>query len=257
MFALRSAHAATLAWHLSERMRAERVAIVHAHDPASARLAAFAAVRARVPVVTCSAYEPASADPQHGAGGMLGALALRLTRRVLCTCDAVRRSHAVRSPWAADRFVALPPGLSVAMPRPRAEVRAELGLLDRDRMVLAAGSLTAENAPHVLIEAFQRVSRRMSGARLFVAGSGPRREDLERRIADLGIGGRVRFLGDHADVASLMAAADACVHVPLRAGLPVSLVEALRAGLPAVASRVGGIPEVVADGTTGWLVPPG
>ncbi len=250
----RSVHA----WReLARLMRRERVTVVNAHDPRSARLATLAAWWARVPVIARTEYSVHYPGRTSEFEATFDSLLMRRTTRVLCTCEAVRLSHAVRAPGAADRFATVHAGVAaLAVSRERSAVRAGLGLLESDGMVIAVGSLVPAQAHHMLIEAFHRLSRRSSGVRLFVVGEGPRREALERQALDLGLTERVRFLGARDDVPALMDAADAFALTSVREGLAIPLLEAMRAGCPAVATRIGGTPEVIADGETGWLVPP-
>jgi glycosyltransferase involved in cell wall biosynthesis len=102
------------------------------------------------------------------------------------------------------------------------------------------------------------VSASKSPPLLLVAGDGEHRAALESRAAELGLGERVHFLGrcDAARVRALIAACRALVVPSIYEGMPLVVLEAMEAGVPVVASRVSGIPEVVVDGETGWLVPP-
>ncbi len=238
-------------------MRRERVTVVNAHDDRSARLATLAGVWARVPVIVRTEYAVHYPGRMSEFDAAMDALVLRFTTRVLCVCEAVRLSHAVRMPGAADRFTTVRSGVPTRSgSRGRSVVRAEMGLLESDSMVLTAGRLIAAQSQHVLIEAFGRLARRSSGARLFIEGEGPRREALERQVQDLGLAERVRFLGARDDLPALMEAADVFALTSVREGLSIPLLEAMRAGCPAVATRIGGTPEAIADGETGWLVPP-
>lgn len=90
--------------------------------------------------------------------------------------------------------------------------------------------------------------------RLSLVGDGPLRPDVERLAEDLGIRDRVNFLGNQDDVSTYLAAAQVFVLASRWEGLPISIIEAMRAGLPVVATRVGGIPELVQDGVSGYLV---
>jgi glycosyltransferase involved in cell wall biosynthesis len=160
-------------------------------------------------------------------------------------------------PWARDRFVTIPNGISPPPPgRSRAVVRAELDLLDSDRLILAVGSLTRQKDHAVLIEAFQRVARRASGVHLAIAGEGPLRTALERQVNDAGLTDRVHLLGARSDAVDLIAAADAFALASVREGLSITLLEAMRAGCPVVATRVGGSPEAIEHGASGWIVEP-
>lgn len=92
--------------------------------------------------------------------------------------------------------------------------------------------------------------------RLEIAGSGPERAALEEEIGGLGLADRVRFLGWQADLERVLAGWDVFVQPSLKEGFPLAALEAMASGLPVVATSVGGLPELVENGRTGWLVPP-
>src|SRR6185503_8111171 len=137
----------------------------------------------------------------------------------------------------------------------RESVRAALGLAAGEPVVLTVGSLTSQKAQSVLVDAWAQVARGRPDARLLIAGEGPLRADLERQIAALGLGEAVTLLGARRDAADLMEAADVFVLSSVREGLSITLLEAMRAGRPAVATRIGGNGEAIAEGETGLLVP--
>lgn len=112
-------------------------------------------------------------------------------------------------------------------------------------------------AVDVFLRAAALVAARIPDARFAVAGDGPLRCGLESLAASLGLAGRVAFLGWVEPVEPLLARLDVCVLPSRSEGLPVVLLEAMALGVPVVASAVGGVPEVVEDGVTGALVPPG
>jgi glycosyltransferase involved in cell wall biosynthesis len=127
---------------------------------------------------------------------------------------------------------------------------------------LFVGRLRIRKGVEVLLEAMRVLLAAHPGARLLVAGDGEHRATLERRAAELGLEGEVRFLGrcDAGRVRGLLHGARALVVPSIYEGMPLVVLEAMEAGLPVIASRVSGIPEVVLDGAdlekTGWLVPP-
>jgi glycosyltransferase involved in cell wall biosynthesis len=137
----------------------------------------------------------------------------------------------------------------------RERARAEIGLDAGSRVVGVSARLTEQKGHRFLLEAL--ASPMLADVHLVVMGDGPLREELSAMARGLGIASRVTFLGVRRDVGDLMAALDVFVMPSLWEGLPLALVLAMGAGLPVVATTVAGIPEVVTDGETGWLVPPG
>jgi len=124
--------------------------------------------------------------------------------------------------------------------------------------LLAVGRLRIRKGLDVLLAAMPELLLRHPGARLVVAGDGEHRAALESAAAALGLGDAVAFLGrvDGGRVRALLPGAAALVVPSLYEGMPLVVLEAMAAAVPVVASRVSGIPEVVVDGETGWLVPP-
>jgi glycosyltransferase involved in cell wall biosynthesis len=193
-----------------------------------------------------------------------GGLAVSLLRRARDV--ALGRAAHVFAPSAYLRDLALGWGLppervsvlpnaapAVAELRPRSELRNELGF---DGPTLGfAGRLTTAKALDVAFQALARVP----DVSLAVAGDGPDRAALERRAHGLGLNGRVAFLGaqPRERVLELFRAADASLLSSSWENFPHTVVEALAAGTPVIATAVGGIPEVVRDGENGLLVPAG
>jgi glycosyltransferase involved in cell wall biosynthesis len=244
---------------LAAWMRDQRVDVVNGHNPTGSLYGTLAGRLAGVSAVFRT--EHSIHYPGRHSGLYARVLEPALTGasdRVVCVCEAVRQSHAPRFPWAARRFVTVVNGVPDAAPgRPRDAVRRELELEPGDRVALTIGSLTPQKAQHVMLDAFADVARRVPEARLVIVGDGPLRATLERRAAELALGWAVRFLGARHDVADLLSAADVFALSSVREGLPVTLLECMRAGRPAVVSRVGGNAEAVADGETGRVVPVG
>jgi glycosyltransferase involved in cell wall biosynthesis len=124
------------------------------------------------------------------------------------------------------------------------------------RRLISVGRLEEQKGHDVLIEAFAAVLRTHPDLQLTICGDGPARNGLIRAATRLGIADRVEFAGWRHDVATLLAEADLLVHPARWEGFGLVLLEAMRAALPIVATRVGAIPEVISDGVTGILVAP-
>jgi glycosyltransferase involved in cell wall biosynthesis len=139
----------------------------------------------------------------------------------------------------------------------RAESRRYLGI-EPDRFAVGwIGRMTAVKRTDDVLVAFKRLRDEGVDAVLCMVGDGPDRQDLERRAHELGIVRDTLFLGYQEDVAPFYAAFDALVLPSSNEGTPVSAIEALAAGRPVVATRVGGVPDVVQEGDDGFLVEPG
>lgn len=217
-------------------------------------------------VVAEASFAPKQADGPWRHGHAASAAALRQAAAVL---TVTAKDAPCVLPLLDDRrrLVPLPPFLdatpyAAAAAAGRAEHRAALaarhGLPPDSPWLLAVGMMRAGDKARsyaLLARALERLAGR--GWVLLVAGDGPARAEVERGFA--GLGRRVRFLGAQpADaLPALYAAADLLVWPAVNEAYGMALLEAQAAGLPVVAGRIGGVPDVVADGGTGLLVPPG
>ncbi|MFH0945342.1 MAG: glycosyltransferase family 4 protein [Planctomycetota bacterium] len=139
----------------------------------------------------------------------------------------------------------------------RRALRDELGLAEQDPLIVQVGELHRKKAPVAFVETAALMLKERSGLTFALVGKGKLQEDCERRIAELGVGERVRMLGFRTDIPSVYAAADIAVNSSTGyEGLTGALREALAMAKPVAATRVDGNPEVVRDGETGLLVAP-
>jgi len=138
----------------------------------------------------------------------------------------------------------------------RSQTRASLGLADEDFAWLTIGRLTEQKDYPNLFGAFARVAAEATSARLLVLGRGPLDPELRMLVRRSGIDEHVTFLGYRSDVPSLIASADAFVLASRYEGLPNVVMEAFAGGIPVVGTSVGGMSELVYDGTNGYLVAP-
>lgn len=176
---------------------------------------------------------------------------------LICVSEATARSF-VAVGVDASRVHAIRNGIDPRTPsRTRAATRDDLGLPTDAPVLLAVARLTEQKGHDALLAALPHVLARQPSLVCLVAGDGPLRDVLERQASDAGFGSAIRFLGERGDIPDLMAAADCLVLPSLFEGLPLSVLEAMAAGLPVVATRIGGTDEAVEDGRTGWLCEPG
>lgn len=127
----------------------------------------------------------------------------------------------------------------------------------RPGRIVFVGRLRSPKRVDLALEALRRLRAAVPEATLDVAGDGPLRSELEELATRLGVADRVRFLGSRTDLPGLLLDAHCLVLASDYEGCPLSVLEAMAAGVPVVATSVGGIPELVVDGETGVLTPPG
>ena len=229
-------------------MRRARPDVVHANSSKAGVLGRAAAALARVPVRIFTVHGWAF-SAHSGVASWLYRWADRLmaplTTVTICVAQRERAAGLAARTCRPDGTVVIPNAVDVAA-APRAAVAGE------PPRVIAVGRLAAPKDPLTLLRALARVRH---PARVTLVGDGPEREAVEAEAHSLGLD--VELAGSRCDVAELLARADVFVLSSRSEGAPISILEAMAAGLPVVASDVGGVPELVVDGVTGLLVPPG
>jgi glycosyltransferase involved in cell wall biosynthesis len=156
---------------------------------------------------------------------------------------------------ARDRITVIPNGVDMARFGHGTGDGAALGTRGEGAIIGSVGCLAPRKDYATLLAAFALLERRQLAFQGVLIGDGPEREALERIVRERGLERRVRLLGERADVERLLPAIDIFVLSSREEGIPNALLEAMAAGRPSVATAVGGTPEVLADGETGWLVP--
>ena len=140
--------------------------------------------------------------------------------------------------------------------RPDPAVRARLCPPDRyDALVIHVSNLRPVKRVDVALDVFRRIRGRVR-ARFLVAGDGPVRGDVERQAAEAGIGDDVLFLGEQDDLVALLSVSDLFLLPSIQESFGLAALEAMACGVPVVASRVGGLPEIIEDGVTGYTCAP-
>ena len=244
-------------FRLVRMIREWRPDVLHSHM-VHANLMARAA-RALAPV-------PALISTIHSIndGGAVRMAAYRLTNGLVDRFTIISRIAAQRyvtiGAVPEARLQVVPNTVDTArfrrLPNVRAALRRELGVGD-GFLWLAVGRFEPAKDYPTMIAAFARLAAERPKSELLLVGEGSLKGEVERLIRQGRLEGRVRLLGVRRDVPELLSAADGYVLSSAWEGMPVALLEAAAVELPVVATRVGGVPEVVEDGTTGLLVPTG
>jgi glycosyltransferase involved in cell wall biosynthesis len=232
-------------------MRRQRPEIVHASSSKAGILGRLAAWLAGVPIRIFTVHGWAFAA-YSGVAGRLYRLAERavgpLTTATICVAEYERRAGIAAGACRLERTVVIPNAVDVAA----------FGRRGSGGCVAELVSVGRLRAPKDFITLARALARLQPGSfRSLLIGDGPDRPAIEAELARLGLSDNVRLLGDRRDVPELLAKADVFVCSSRSEGMPVSILEAMAAGLPVVASAVGGVPEIVDDGRTGLLVAPG
>ncbi len=141
--------------------------------------------------------------------------------------------------------------------RPRGQLLSEFELPDNALIIGMAAQFIPRKGHEVLMSAIPRVTERYPAARFLLFGQGPLQERIRARVEQDGLSQWVRFPGFRKDLASYLGRLDLLVHPALDEGLGIVLLEACAAGVPVIATPVGGVPEVIRDRVNGLLVPPG
>jgi glycosyltransferase involved in cell wall biosynthesis len=244
-------------WRLRNYLARTKAQIVHTFLLTASLYGRFAAVLAGVPVVIGT--EVNVYQNKRRSHALAERVLMRGTDCVVVSAESVRefyidQVHAdparVRVIYNAVDWAALETSV------PRANVRADIGVPEDAHVISIIARLTPQKAHAVLFEALA-LTPRLATAHLVVVGDGELRESLLQRVETLGLPARVHFVGPRRDLGNLLAASDVFVMPSFWEGLPLSMVLAMGAGLPVVATRVAGIPEVVRDNVSGLLVEPG
>jgi glycosyltransferase involved in cell wall biosynthesis len=185
---------------------------------------------------------------------------MRRASHIVAVAEALRNETIDVFGVPPARITVIPNAVDPARIRPRiarTAVRTSLGIPPSASVMMSLGALTWEKDPLAHLEVSATVmAQRPDAIHLFV-GDGPLRPVLERAVLARGLQGRVLLLGSRDDVPDLLGAADLVLLASRVEGLPACLIEAGMSGLPVAAYAVAGVPEIVVDGVTGQLVPPG
>jgi glycosyltransferase involved in cell wall biosynthesis len=255
---------------LARLIRRERPDILHTHTAkagAVGRVAALLAGDARPPIVVHTFHGHVLRgyfDPVRTLGFRLLERWLARATTVLIAVSPEVRDDLVRLGVApASKFAVIRLGIELSERLPDVDghrgrrTRALVGIPERAFVVGWIGRMTAVKRTDDVVRAMRLLVDRGVDAYLCLVGDGPDREPLEKLAHELGIARRCLFVGYQEDVSGFYAAFDVLLLPSVNEGTPVSAIEALAAGRPVVATRVGGVPDVVVDGQDGFLVEPG
>lgn len=243
------------AWRLSRVLKQLRPEIVHAHDPSGVAMAAtalsIASPRPRPALVASRRIEfPIARNSfstwKYSQVDRFLAISRAVRDRLIADRIPATKIEIVHEGVDVERLIALP----------RGNLHAALFLPTHSPIVATIGALVAQKDHHTLVDAAAIVVKQVSDVRFVILGEGDLRPHLEKQIKHLHLERHVFLAGFRADVLELLKDADVFALSSTHEGMCTSLLDAMAAEKAAVATAVGGVPEVVDDQATGFLVPP-
>jgi glycosyltransferase involved in cell wall biosynthesis len=267
-FAARSLRDRTTYRRVRAFLQEERIDLVHAHLTFSATWSALLSRQTGIPSVATLHVAPTATRQfrntlRHRLATDARDWVMRKTlnrwsSRVITVSEALRQTYLKKGDLEPKKVTVVHNGIELErFRRDRAATRArlerEFAIAPRVPILVTVSVLRPAKGIEYLLDAAQRVPN----AVFLILGDGNKREEWQALAAQQEIGERVRWAGYRTDVDSILAGCDALVHPSLDDAFPTVLLEAMAGGLPVVATRVGGIPEIVTDGETGFLVAPG
>ncbi len=246
---------------ISELIEKYDIDLIHTHDPQSNVLVGLGRKRWPCAVVASPYGWWARMFPlrSHVYNWVERSWALPNVDQVITVSQDMKRKI-LRGPTREDRINVIYTGLDPAEMQggaPRADVRAALGIPEDACVVGAVSRIYVEKGHTFLLDALYRLADSVPHLHLLIVGEGPLRPSLERQAQDAGLGSRVHFTGFYDDLPGALRAMDIFAQPSvLDEGFPTAVLEAQLAGLPVIASDVGGTRETMQPGVTGLLVPP-
>lgn len=252
-------------FEISSLIRSQRPDIVHTHTSKAGILGRWAAWLLGVPYIVHTPHGHVFYGHFSKAISMLFLIiekvSSHITNRIVALSEGELRDYIRYSVSDPSRLLKIHSGVDMdrfsKIKEAKGVFKKRLGISDTDLTVGYVGWLMHVKAPHILMDAMMEVWEEFPQTLLLFVGKGPLENRLKRLAKDRGIDNKVRFLGWRRDIEKIMPALDVFALPSLNEGMGRVLVEAMCCGIPIVASKVGGITELVRNGENGYLVEPG
>ena len=254
-----------LDWRCSLRLtrflRLHQVSVIHAHQYTPF----FYGITARLlyprPAILFTEHGRHFPDYPRRKRMLFNRLMLRRRDRIVGVGRAVRQALIQNEGISPHRVSVVYNGIDLqrygSANQERAAVRKEMGLEPDDFVILQVARMDYLKDHATAIRTIARLASPCPRVKLLLAGEGPELEKVQGQVDNLNVSSQVKFLGLRKDVPRLLAAADLFLLTSISEGIPLTVIEAMAAGLPVVATRVGGMGELVQEGTTGMLASSG
>jgi glycosyltransferase involved in cell wall biosynthesis len=247
------------AWRLARFLRREQVDVLHAHQYTPFFYAVMARLMCRRPAILFTEHGRHFPDYPRRKRIIFNRLMLQRRDRVVGVGKAVADALVTNEGIRAERVAVIYNGMDTSLFRPglhdRDTLRRELGVGSGDFVIMQVARLDYLKDHATAVRTIQRLVADFPASRLLLIGEGPEHDKIAALVEQHRLADHVRFLGLRGDVARLLHAADVFLLTSISEGIPLTLIEAMATGMPVVSTNVGGVPEVVEDGVTGYLAP--
>jgi glycosyltransferase involved in cell wall biosynthesis len=244
---------------LADILRRERVDLVHAHQYTPFFYGMMARLLYRRVPILFTEHGRHYPDYPRRKRILANRMLLRRGDRVVGVGEAVRQALIQNEGLPTDRVGVIYNGINLAPfaggAPDRITLRQEIGVQAQDLVIFQVARLDYLKDHGTALRVLERVAKHRPDVRLVLIGEGPERKGIQELIFKRGLEPFIRVLGERNDVARLLHAGDLFLLTSISEGIPLTLIEAMAAGLPVVSTKVGGVPEVVEDGRTGLLAP--
>jgi len=249
----------SLPFRLAKVLKRRNISLIHTHNTGAYLYGAIAAKLAKVPVIIHTEHGRDFPDKRRL---MLAERILSLwTSKIIAVSHDLKNSLVECENISPGKIIVIPNGIDLDLFQDYSQEivnkkRSEMGLNPDDFIIGNIARLAPIKDHKHLIKAFKIVLREVHNAKLIIVGNGPLREELFDYSNNLGLSKKIFFLGERKDIPELLATLDVFVLSSQNEGISLTLLEAMAAKRPVVATTVGGNKEIVEDGITGYLVPP-
>lgn len=241
---------------LARIMREEKAQIVHVHTPLSNNWGVPAALLSGVRTVIRTEHGLFRRERTFYV--FINAVLGLFNRRILACSDGAKKTHVAMDPLSRRKYMTVYNGIDVERYRDHGDtrrLREELALPEGTPVVGIIGSLIPLKGHRIFLQMAELIARARPDVRFLVVGDGPERAGIEATVRAQGLGGKVSFTGVRRDIPELLSLMDVFVLSSHSEAHPLTILEAMAAGKPVVATDVGGNAESVEHGETGFIVP--
>lgn len=245
-------------WKLAKILKEEKVDVIQCHKHQSTVYGTAAAMIAKTPVIL--AHVEGLRRTRNIRRKLVNYLILKRVNKILAVAERVKEDVLEHNPvlssgkvFTLSNYINFERFAEVSIPAE--QVREEENFPVSSFLFGTIGRLVPTKGYEYLVRAFAKVKQEIPNAFLVFIGDGRLQAKLEKEAAEINLTNSIRFLGRREDVPRLLRAMDCFVLPSIAEGLPYVILEAMAAGVPCIASAVGGIPEVITNNKTGFLVP--